>query len=170
MRALLLSCQIPYYKRPRLVRTPPKAHQAFIGLILPNEPLRLALSSMTRFRARVASFFQKCESTLVPIVKLKHKRRISVATDDMRIPAVVATLEPLPITPPEVDGTAATVSTLSPLLQLPVELQLDIIEAVNQQYQEDGIPKPDPLPVLRLWVPARPDSPHSNPLSTSQNM
>lgn len=107
---------------------------------------------MTRFRARVASFFQKCESTLVPIVKLKHKRRISVATDDMRIPAVVTTLEPIPITPPEVDGTAATatVPTLSPLLQLPVELQLDIIEAVNRQYQEDGIPKPDPLPVLRL--------------------
>lgn len=107
---------------------------------------------MTRFRARVASFFQKCESTLVPIVKLKHKRRISVATDVMRIPAVVATLEPVPITPPEpeVDGTAATVPTLSPLLQLPVELQLDIIEAVNKQYREDGIPNPDPLPVLRL--------------------
>ena len=127
---------------------------------------------MTRFRARVASFFQKCESTLVPIVKLKHKRRISVATDDMRIPAVAATLEPIPITPPEpeVDGTVATVPTLSPLLRLPVELQLDIIEAVNKQYREDGIPKPDPLPVLRLSVPAPPDSPLSNPLSTFQNM
>jgi len=105
---------------------------------------------MTRFRARVASFFQKCESTLVPIVKLKHKRRISLATDDMRIPSVVATPEPVPATPPEVDGTVAPVPTLSPLLQLPVELQLDIIEAVNRQYQEDGFPKPDPLPTLRL--------------------
>jgi len=105
---------------------------------------------MTRFRARVASFFQKCESTLVPIVNFKHKRRISVATDDMRIPSVVATSEPVPSTPPEVDATAAPLSTLSPLLRLPVELQLEIIEAVNKQYQEDGCPKPNPLPALRL--------------------
>jgi len=108
---------------------------------------------MTRFRARVASFFQKCESTLVPFVKPKHKRRISVATADMRIPSVVATPEPVPSTPPELDGTVTpvrTLSPLSPLLQLPVELQLDIIEAVNKLCQEDGFPKPDPLPALRL--------------------
>jgi hypothetical protein len=105
---------------------------------------------MTRFRARVASFFQKCESTLVPIVKLKHKRRISVATDDMRIPSVVATPEPVPSTPPEVDSIVSSAPTLSPLLKLPVELQLDIIEAVNTQYQEGQPPNPDPLPALRL--------------------
>jgi hypothetical protein len=105
---------------------------------------------MTRFRARVASFFQKCESTLVPIVKLKNKRRISVATDDMRIPLVVAIPQPVPIVRPEVDGTAAPVPTFSPLLQLPVELQLDIIEAVDKQYQEDTPPKTDPLLALRL--------------------
>lgn len=137
-------------KRPRLVRTALSSLGLHIGVILPNEPLRLAISSMTRFRARVASFFQKCESTLVPIVKLKTKRRISVATDGMRIPSVVATPEPVHSTPPEVAATAAPVPTLSPLLQLPVELQLDIIETINQQYQEDRSAKPDPLLALRL--------------------
>jgi hypothetical protein len=105
---------------------------------------------MTRFRARVASFFQKCESTLVPIVKLKHKRRISVATDDMRIPSVVATPNRSPVPRPRSTEQQRLYPILSPLLQLPVELQLDIIEAVNKQYQEDGFPKPDPLPALRL--------------------
>lgn len=84
------------------------------------------------------------------MVKLKHRRRISVATDDMHFPSVVAVPEPVPSTPPEVDETAAPAPTLSPLLLLPVELQLVIIEAANGQYQEDASPKLDPLPALRL--------------------